>query len=81
MRNRDERLGDIRARIDAATVGPWTAFVEGRDHRSGSSSIRTAGEDIELSGASTGDSGFIAHARQDLPLLLAAIQRLREGRP
>lgn len=75
----DERLEEIQARVDAATAGPWMAFVEGRDHSSGSSFIRTAGEDIELTGASTGDLDFIAHARQDLPLLLATIRRLREA--
>lgn len=74
-----ERLREIQARIDGATGGPWTACVEGREHSAGSSCIRTATEDFERSGASAADLDFIAHARQDLPLLLAEIHRLRAG--
>jgi hypothetical protein len=36
--------------------------VEGRDHTSGSSFIRTAEKDLELTGATTFDQDFIAHA-------------------
>jgi len=32
--------------------------------------------DIELSGATPDDQDFIAHARQDLPILIDAIERL-----
>jgi hypothetical protein len=35
------------------------------------------GYDIELSGATIADQDFIAHARQDIPLLLAEIVRLK----
>jgi hypothetical protein len=48
-----------------------------RDHTSGSSLIRTAGNDIELSGASVADQDFIAHARQDVVRLITEIRRLR----
>lgn len=67
----------IRQRCDQATPGPWKSFVEGRDHDSGSSFIMTSGGDIELIGASVADQEFIAHARQDIPQLLAEIQRLK----
>lgn len=70
-------LDEIVARHKAATAGPWTSFVEGRDHTSGSSFIRTGGDDIELSGATDADQDFIAHARQDIPRLLAEVERLR----
>jgi hypothetical protein len=70
-------LGEIDARHRAATAGPWASFVEGRDHTSGSSFIRTGGDDIELSGATDADQDFIAHARQDIPRLLAEVERLR----
>jgi hypothetical protein len=36
----------------------------------------TSGEDIELLGATEADQDFIAHARHDIPLLLAKIDRL-----
>lgn len=57
-------------------------MIEGRDHTSGSSFIMTGpadarGEDIELSGATNEDQDFIAHAREDVPRLLAEVKRLR----
>ncbi len=67
----------IRQRCDRATPGPWKSYVEGRDHDSGSSFIMTSREDIELLGASVADQDFIAHARQDIPQLLAEIERLK----
>jgi hypothetical protein len=73
----EEHLVNIENRLKSATPGPWTSFVEGRDHTSGSSFIRTAGSDIELSGATAADQDFIAHARQDLEMLLAEIRRSR----
>lgn len=63
----EEELRKIDMRCEAATKGPWQSFVEGRDHQSGSDFIQTAGEDIELTGATTADQDFIAHARQDIP--------------
>jgi hypothetical protein len=56
--------------------------VEGRDHDSGSNFIMTGtdtarGNDIELTGATVADQDFIAHARQDIPQLLAEIRRLK----
>ena len=73
----EEELQAIETRCARATTGPWQSFVEGRDHTSGSNFIRTAGEDIELSGASVADQDFIAHARQDVPRLVTEIRRLR----
>jgi hypothetical protein len=67
----------IDIRVNAATPGPWHSSVEGRDHESGSSFIRTAGDDIELCGGTVADQDFIAHARQDVPRLIAEIRRLR----
>ena len=75
-------LNEIQARCEAASPGPWKAFIEGRDHESGSSFIMTGegasrGKDIEMSGATPADYDFIAHARQDVPQLLAEIARLQ----
>ena len=36
------------------------------------------GEDIELFGATIDDQDFIAHARQDIPKLLAEIESLKK---
>lgn len=51
-------------------MGPWTSFIEGRDHVSGSSFIRV-GPEAEA-------KDFIARARGDIPKLIAEIRRLRE---
>ncbi len=74
-------LKAIETRCVRATKGPWQSFVEGRDHFSGSNFIRTGGlddasPDIELTGASI-EGHFIAHARQDIPALVAEVRRLR----
>jgi hypothetical protein len=71
-------LNEIERRSNAATPGPWVSFIEGRDNMSGSSFIRTASEDIELTGATDADQDFIAHARQDVPFLLGEVRRLRK---
>lgn len=71
-------IEQIKERCEKATEGPWISFVEGRDHTSGCSFIRTSGDDIELNGASTCDQDFIAHARQDVPALIDEIFRLRK---
>jgi hypothetical protein len=44
---------------------------------SGSSFIMAEGEDIYLAGATTEDQDFIACARQDIPRLIAEIERLK----
>jgi len=74
----DEYLIGVENRALAATPGPWISFVEGRDHTSGSSFVRTQAQDIEFSGATAADQDFIANARQDIPVLIAEIRRLRE---
>lgn len=81
-----EELAAMKARIEATTPGPWTSYVEGRDHWGGDSFIQTGTQDIYLSaedyagggGHYCADQDFIAHARQDMPRLIAEIERLRE---
>ena len=80
----EDELGRIEARCNAATPGPWVSYVEGRDHTSGSSFIKTGpheqrGNDIELAGATVEDQDFIAGARQDIPRLITEIRRLRRS--
>lgn len=81
----DEELESVRKRWAAATPGEWKAFVEGRDHTSGSSFIMrregaTRYEDLELSGATVADFDFIANAKQDILALLEEIARLKAAR-
>jgi hypothetical protein len=77
----DKELYGIEQRANNAQPGPWKAYIEGRDHESGSSFIMNGlganrGEDIELNGATIGDYDFIASARQDIPKLIGEIRRL-----
>ncbi|MBS0408494.1 MAG: hypothetical protein JSR86_01155 [Proteobacteria bacterium] len=73
----DIELARMQARCDAATPGPWLARVERREGFSGSDFIETSAQDIEMLGATEADYDFVAHARQDIPALLAEIERLR----
>lgn len=73
------QIQQIRERLRNATPGEWVSYIEGRDHTSGSDFIMTGvgasrGPDIELTGATRADQDFIAHARQDIELLLAVIE-------
>ena len=84
----------IAARAEAASPGPWRASIEGRDHLSGDTVIlvgdrstdkawdmyvwRDAGDGQRF--ASEADLDFIAHARQDIPLLITEVRRLRSER-
>lgn len=74
------------ARAAAAYNGPWWSSWEGRDHQSGDSFIGTGptdarGPDLYISAdgrpAPVEVLDFIAHARQDVPALVAEIWRLR----
>lgn len=81
-----EELAAMKARVEATTPGPWTSFFEGRDHWGGDSFIQTGTQDIYIraedyvggGGHFRADQDFIAHARQDIPRLIAEIERLRK---
>lgn len=84
----ESELDLIQRRADAATLPPWWAWVEGRDGLSGDTFIGQGGhpqqsKDLYLQHrdgegrVSDADVDFIANARQDIPVLLAEIRRLR----
>lgn len=82
-------LAAIKKRVEATSIAPWVAHIEGVDHESGSHFIMTGipkgediwhakrGEDLEINGATIADLHFIANARQDIPALLEEIERLQ----
>ena len=72
-------IAAIKERFEQASPGPWKAFIEGRDHFGGSSFVGTGNHDIYLAGATGEDYDFIAHARQDIPRLIAEIERLKSA--
>ena len=73
----EEVLQDIEQKCAAATPGPWKSYLEARDGIVGTDFIQTDGEDIYLTGATHADYDFIASSRQDVPMLIAEIRRLR----
>jgi len=74
----DEELARLERLSEAATPGPWTSSLEGRDHWGGSHFLLTPNGDIELSlGASDADYDFIAAARTLMPRLLQELRALR----
>lgn len=90
----DAGLDQIEQRCRAASKPPWQSFIEVRDHTGGDDFIRVGGMDDSepdmyvsrsttegLVPASDADLDFIAHARQDLPLLLTEVRRLRAAQP
>ena len=83
----DAELDAMQQCADAASKGPWQAFIEGRDFCGGRTFIRVGGDhddeddmyvSRELKCASDPDLDFIAGARQDIPRLIAEVRRLRE---
>jgi hypothetical protein len=76
-----EELNKIEERLNKAQKGVWKAYIEGKDHSSGSSFIMTGigterGNDIELFGATEADYDFIANAKQDIPKLITELRKL-----
>jgi hypothetical protein len=74
------KLDEIQARADAATPGPWAWTKPEPDAWDGPDLYSQADDTAFMFGASGGinvpseDAAFIAHARTDVPVLLAAIQ-------
>lgn len=77
-----EQLDAIKARVEKATAGPWNAYT-----MAGEYNVEVlGGKDIFIS-ASNGfghwievskeDAEFTAHARQDVPALIAEVERLQ----
>ena len=85
MSKLNEYLNQIQARCDAATKGPWkydcgNLEVERRTNRSHVCNIDFSsdkGFEAEVYPHYNGD--FIAHARQDVEVLLEMVKLLKEG--
>lgn len=76
----DEEIAAIRARAEAATPGPWETddveswYVYKVERGSG---VATEVAEFLSRMLRQSDAAFVAHARQDVPDLLAEIERLR----
>lgn len=69
----DEQLAAIEQRVQAASPGPWTANVYSLEVNGPEMTIYDEG------GHEQGDQQFIAHAREDVPALLAEVRLMREA--
>ncbi|MYY79685.1 MULTISPECIES: hypothetical protein [unclassified Streptomyces] len=75
-----QREAEIRERVEAATPGPWGAkeatdsFVDEILANPGEPTARFL---ARVSGVNVADGAFIAHARSDVPALLAEVERQR----
>lgn len=70
-------LSAIRARAEAATPGPWKNQLPGRSYVVRAGNKRIAEMMTFTSEERDNDATFIAHARADIPALLAEIERLQ----
>ncbi|MFE7899236.1 hypothetical protein ACFU3E_17235 [Streptomyces sp. NPDC057424] len=80
----DARLAEIAARVEKASRGPWTLAYEYCDcsedcgHGLYVSRINTgAGPATELVDLPNGEWELMVHAREDIPALLAEVERLK----
>lgn len=73
------RLEEIRAREKAATEGPWEWNADEGCFESVAATtyVHEHGGYERDFAQSTEDMDFIAHAREDIPALLAEVERLR----
>ena len=74
----ESRLAEIRARAENATDGPWEDWggvdANGVTRASGPITWDDHGGEV----FKPADAEFIAHARTDVPALLAAVEAVRE---
>jgi len=69
----EEQIEEIRKRAEAVARGEWYVGVDG--------SVNDRRDDFNWKIAEVkekSDAEFIAHAREDIPALLAEVERLRE---
>jgi hypothetical protein len=80
----EKRLQEIKARVDAATPGPWAIYPRRKSAVKAVFLTRLGSDGSSMwtwpgfvRAQFTRDAEFIAHARQDMPDLLAENERLR----
>ncbi|MFZ3592244.1 hypothetical protein [Streptomyces sp. BH104] len=74
----DEQLAEIQARTESATPGPWWTDIL-PEHGGESIGIDAPGDNwiVPVQDLHEPDAEFVAHARTDVPTLLAEVQRLK----
>lgn len=81
----EEQLAAIEARANAATPGPWTIDRYAGRSPEEFTGINAGGDyqaicttDSNINGPSLPDAEFICGAREDVPVLVAEVRRLRK---
>ena len=72
------RLDKIEARADAATKGPWVCVLNGDESEVTYANAPITWDDHGGEVFTEGDAEFIAHARTDVPALVAALKKVLE---
>lgn len=75
-------LNEIRARCESATPGPWETGGDVLGHfgiyqRIYKGLVRIARANSDVTANNRNNAEFIAHAREDIPALIAEIERLK----
>lgn len=79
----NDALMEIEARLASATIGPWRTQIAACDHVDAEDhSALKGGDGALVSGCIEWepDATYIAHAREDIPALIAEVRRLRAER-
>lgn len=71
----DEELAEIKERAEKATEGPWGV---GKPSPNGLNNVGTMSGLLTAQTLEEEDASFIAHAREDIPKLLAEVEYRRE---
>lgn len=71
-------LDAIEARANAATPGPWGHYSTGSYVYATRTKVCQLEDPWIANGNQRNDAAFIAHAREDVPALIAEVRRLRE---
>ena len=74
MNDPRETLNRIRKQADNATKGPWVCTLNGDESEVTYANAPITWDDHGGEVFTEGDAEFIAHARTDLPALLAAVE-------
>lgn len=74
-----EQLNAIKERAAKATTGPWYYEVDGDLFANGETVLTpfVTKHDIPILKMKNDDATFIAHAREDIPMLVAEVERLQ----
>ena len=80
----ENELNEIEERANAATPGKWdyvlSAFINKDAKDDQPYGVRPRGADFYWGYDSKEDANFIAHAREDIPALIAEVRQLRAER-